>query len=86
MRKKIPEENEERELDFFSKYLSVRVAIRIIPGTAIGYVFPGFADTLRGNELANASIPVAVLLLIMIFTPPWESFSSESQLTSQFLP
>ncbi|AKB73859.1 Arsenical-resistance protein ACR3 [Methanosarcina lacustris Z-7289] len=49
--KKVSEENEERELDFFSKYLSVWVAICIILGTAIGYVFLGFADTLRGMSM-----------------------------------
>ena len=55
------------ELDFFSKYLSVWVAICIILGTAIGYFFPGFANTLGKFEIANISIPVAVVLLIMMY-------------------
>ncbi|AKB17766.1 Arsenical-resistance protein ACR3 [Methanosarcina sp. WWM596] len=63
----MPEEEGERELDFFSKYLSVWVAFCIILGTAIGYMFPGFADTLGGIEIANVSIPVAVVLLIMMY-------------------
>ncbi|AKB24089.1 Arsenical-resistance protein ACR3 [Methanosarcina sp. MTP4] len=63
----MPEGQEERELDFFSKYLSVWVAICIILGTAIGYVFPGFADALGGIEIANVSVPVAVVLLIMMY-------------------
>lgn len=63
----MPEEQEERELDFFSKYLSVWVAICIVLGTAIGYAFPGFADALGGIEIANVSVPVAVVLLIMMY-------------------
>ncbi|HII00249.1 TPA: ACR3 family arsenite efflux transporter [Methanosarcinaceae archaeon] len=63
----MPEEQEERELDFFSKYLSVWVAICIVLGTAIGYAFPGFADALGGIEIAKVSVPVAVVLLIMMY-------------------
>ena len=63
----MPEGQEERELDFFSKYLSVWVAICIGLGTAIGYAFPGFADALGGIEIANVSVPVAVVLLIMMY-------------------
>ncbi|WP_440956584.1 ACR3 family arsenite efflux transporter [Methanosarcina sp. Mfa9] len=63
----MPEEQEERELDFFSKYLSVWVAICIILGTAVGYAFPGFADALGRIEIANVSIPVAIVLLIMMY-------------------
>lgn len=51
----MPEDQEKRELDFFSKYLSVWVAICIVLGTAIGYSFPGFADALGGVEIANVS-------------------------------
>ncbi|WP_052721708.1 ACR3 family arsenite efflux transporter [Methanosarcina siciliae] len=65
--KLMPEGEEERELDFFSKYLSVWVAVCIILGTAIGYLFPGFADALGGIEIANVSIPVAVVLLVMMY-------------------
>ncbi len=52
---------------FFSKYLSIWVAVCIILGTAIGYIFPGFADTLGEIEIANVSIPVAIVLLIMMY-------------------
>ena len=61
------EEQEERELDFFSKYLSLWVAICIVLGTAVGYAFPGFADALGKLEIANVSIPVAIVLLIMMY-------------------
>ena len=64
--KSMPEGTEERELDFFSKYLSIWVAVCFIPGTALGYAFPGFARALGEIEIAEVSIPVAVVLLIMM--------------------
>ena len=58
---------EKRDLDFFSKYLSIWVAVCIIIGTAVGYIFPAFADSLGRLEIANVSIPVAIVLLIMMY-------------------
>lgn len=58
---------EERALNFFDKYLSLWVAVCIILGTAIGYFFPKAASTLGGIEVANVSLPVAIVLLIMMF-------------------
>lgn len=58
---------EEKTLNLFDKYLSVWVAICIILGTAIGYFFPKVAITLGGFEIANVSIPVAIVLLIMMY-------------------
>lgn len=55
------------ELDFFSKYLSIWVAVCIIIGTAIGYFSPVISGTLGRFEVANVSIPVAVVLLLMMY-------------------
>ena len=60
-------QKEERELTFFDKYLSLWVVVCIILGTAIGYFFPKSALALGGFEIANVSIPVAVVLLIMMY-------------------
>ncbi len=57
----------QKELDFFSKYLSVWVAVCIIAGTAIGYYFPELSDSLAELEYANVSIPIAVVLLMMMY-------------------
>jgi len=57
----------EKELDFFSKYLSVWVAVCIIAGTAVGYYFPYLSDSLAELEYANVSIPIAVVLLLMMY-------------------
>jgi len=58
---------EERKLNVFDNYLSAWVAVCIILGTAIGYFFPRAATALGGFEIANVSIPVAVVLLIMMY-------------------
>jgi len=57
----------EENIDFFSRYLSIWVALCIILGTGIGYFFPEFANVLGGFEIANVSIPVAVVLLVMMY-------------------
>lgn len=57
----------ERTLNFFDKYLTVWVAVCIILGTAIGYLFPAASATLGGFEIANVSIPVAVVLFVMMY-------------------
>jgi ACR3 family arsenite transporter len=55
------------ELDFFSKYLSIWVALCMILGTAIGYLFPPVANALGAFEVAKVSIPVAAVLLVMMY-------------------
>lgn len=60
-------QKEKRELDFFSKYLSIWVAACILLGTAIGYFFPSISSALDGMKIANVSIPVAIVLLVMMY-------------------
>ncbi len=58
---------ENRALSVFDRYLSVWVALCMVLGTAIGYFFPAVASTLGGFEIANVSIPVAIVLLAMMY-------------------
>lgn len=57
----------QKKLDFFSKYLSAWVSICIIAGTAIGYYFPDLSDSLAEFEYASVSIPIAAVLLMMMY-------------------
>lgn len=57
----------EKKLNLFNRYLTIWVGICIIMGTAIGYFFPSFSKYLGGMEIANVSIPVAVVLLAMMY-------------------
>ncbi len=60
-------EAEKRQLDFFSKYLPIWVALCMVLGTAIGYFFPIISAALGRIEVANVSIPVAIVLLLMMY-------------------
>jgi ACR3 family arsenite transporter len=57
----------EKDLDLFSKYLSLWVAVCIISGTLIGYFFPSLSASLASLEFANVSLPIAVVLLAMMY-------------------
>lgn len=56
-----------RKLNFFDRYLTIWVGICIIFGTGIGYFFPSFSSYLGSLEFANVSIPVALVLLAMMY-------------------
>src|SRR3989339_345555 len=60
-------ENDKRELDFFSRYLPLWITVCIILGTVVGYLFPSLSAALGEIEVANVSIPVAVVLLVMMY-------------------
>ena len=57
----------QKELGFFSKYLSVWVEICIIMGIVIGHYFPELSKSLAEFEYANVSIPMAIVLLNMMY-------------------
>lgn len=54
-------------LSFFSRYLTVWVAICIAVGVLIGQVFPALPRTLSKFEYAHVSIPTAILIWLMIY-------------------
>jgi len=58
---------EERGLRTFDKYLSLWVALCMILGAGIGYYFPKAASILSSFEVANVSIPIAIVLLVMMY-------------------
>ncbi|MFN2382050.1 MAG: ACR3 family arsenite efflux transporter [Guyparkeria sp.] len=51
----------------FERYLSVWVALGILIGIGVGQLLPVFPETLAEWEVAQVSIPVAVLVWAMIF-------------------
>jgi len=56
-----------KRMSVFERYLTLWVAMCIALGTAIGYWFPGVADTLSRFTYAEISLPIAVLIWLMIF-------------------
>jgi len=53
-------------MGFFERYLTLWVALCILVGTGLGYVFPGLFATLATAEIAKVNLPVAVLVWLMI--------------------
>ena len=53
------------KISFFSKYLSLWVALCIGLGVAIGFFLPGLPRFLGNFEYAHVSIPVAILIWLM---------------------
>ncbi|HEX74464.1 MAG TPA: ACR3 family arsenite efflux transporter [Dehalococcoidia bacterium] len=57
----------ERKLGIWGKYLTLWVALCIGAGIGLGRLFPGLSDILAKLEVANVSIPIAILLFAMIY-------------------
>jgi len=57
----------ERKLGIWGKYLTLWVALCIGAGIGLGRLFPGLSDVLAKLEVANISIPIAILLFAMIY-------------------
>lgn len=57
----------ERKLGIWGKYLTLWVALCIGAGIGLGRLFPNLSDLLAKLEVANISIPIAILLFAMIY-------------------
>ena len=57
---------QEYEMSTFERYLTLWVALCIVAGIALGYVFPAFFQMIGSAEIANVNLPVAVLIWLMI--------------------
>lgn len=53
-------------MGIFDRYLSVWVALCMLTGGLIGYFVPGAVDALARAQVAQVSVPIAVLLWLMI--------------------
>ncbi len=57
----------ERKLGIWEKYLSLWVVLCIVAGITIGKTFPQISTALAQLQVANISIPIAILLFAMIY-------------------
>ncbi len=53
-------------MTIFERYLTVWVALCIIAGAILGYLFPNLFQVLASLEIAQVNLPVAVLIWLMI--------------------
>ncbi|MBL7119625.1 MAG: ACR3 family arsenite efflux transporter [Dehalococcoidia bacterium] len=61
------DQDKERRLGVWGKYLTLWVALCIGAGIGLGKAFPGISDVLADLTFADVSIPVAVCLFLMIY-------------------
>jgi len=56
-----------KQIGFFEKYLTLWVALGILAGIGLGYVFGDSIEVISSIEFAKVNIPVAVLIWLMIY-------------------
>ena len=61
------EQQKERRLGIWSKYLTIWVALCILAGIGLGRLFPNLSGAQAKLEVAHISIPIAVCLFAMIY-------------------
>ncbi len=54
-------------LGIFERYLTIWVLLMMLLGTVLGFMFPGAVVALSSFQLAQVSIPVAIVLFFMIY-------------------
>jgi ACR3 family arsenite transporter len=57
----------ERKLGIWGKFITLWVALCIGAGVGLGHLFPQLSDMLAILEIADVSIPIAILLFAMIY-------------------
>ncbi|MFO7754785.1 MAG: ACR3 family arsenite efflux transporter [Bacteroidales bacterium] len=62
----IPDKGE-KTIGLFEKYLTVWVALGILAGIGLGYIFGDSIEVISSLEFARVNIPVAVLIWLMIY-------------------
>ena len=56
-----------KTIGFFEKYLTIWVALGILAGIGLGYIFGDSIEVISSLEFAKVNIPVAVLIWLMIY-------------------
>jgi ACR3 family arsenite transporter len=60
-------EMQKRSIGFFEKYLTIWVALGILGGIGLGYLFGDSIEVISSLEVARVNIPVAILIWLMIY-------------------
>lgn len=59
--------SDQKQLDFFERYLSVWVALCIVIGIGFGKLFPNVVTALSNMEVSHVNLPIAILIWLMIY-------------------
>ncbi len=58
---------EEHELGFFERYLTVWVGLSMVLALILGRLYPGLTETFEAFEVSGYSLPVVIVLFLMIY-------------------
>src|SRR6056297_220069 len=58
---------QKKQIGFFEKYLTIWVALGILAGIGVGYIFGDSIEVISSLEFARVNIPVAILIWLMIY-------------------
>lgn len=67
MSKKKVAKTQAKQMSFFDRYLTLWVGLCMLIGVLIGKFIPGPVAELRGLEISNINLPIAVLIWLMIY-------------------
>ena len=67
MSKKKVAKTQAKQMSFFDRYLTLWVGLCMLIGLLIGRLIPGPVAELRGLEISNINLPIAVLIWLMIY-------------------
>ena len=56
-------------LSFLNRYLTLWIFLAMFIGVGLGFVYPGFAVFLRSLSIGTTSIPIAIGLIVMMYSP-----------------